>query len=360
MSARHTGEKSLSTTIGFINATTHGAGLTGVSGINKDHRNTHSFSLVADVLTQLVERPVSVLASLLATNRCLTNTAQIFQSDSAVSVLRFSNKLFTDRVVSVGLEPGLPTGKFLEFALSGLRTVALKVTATMFIFAPVVLDFLTAKLFSVAVGCNIYYTKINTEKSVNVNRFGSFNIACGEQIKLAINKTQVAFAALLQEQFHLARTCGEPDSLPPANRPNRDGHFVNLPGQDTVVKRNRSMWLKSALCFVVNFVSICHLGDRAHHDLSGELKHLLDDVISKFVQWELAKSLSLPSLFTDVVASSVGYLKRLLEHISLFHCREELDFRCEFHNYNYITILKRKETAFLSSLKDGVSSGNFL
>jgi hypothetical protein len=44
------------------------------------------------------------------------------------------------------------------------------------------------------------------------------------------------------------------------------------------------------------------------------------------------KRLGLPRLLTDKIASRVGTFKRLIKHLPLFGCRQEFDYRCQFHN----------------------------
>jgi len=491
--------------IGFVNTTTYGAGSRGIVWINEDHGNTCQFSLIADILSQLVKRPVSVLAPLLATNGSLANTAQIFQSDSSLSVLRFSNKLtshilmwtfavntfgmiaikakrlksireivfskpmiqriafylatmfipvtidvvygqkfisrfsatdtyqtivfkdnvldffvvlpgqlsnplrmgflparcgfsmkffpntlsvffgrnilslsaiyttfkclwcnrittlyaktfvntflnpcfscisvthvliitvscafvktFTDRVVGVTLKSSLLARDFSEFAFSWFGLLLLEVLAAVFKLAPIIVHALTAKLFAITVRSNVDNAKVNSKNTFDVNWFRYLNITYRQKIKLFIDKAQIAFTALLQEKLHLTHTRRERNSLSTTNCPDRNSHFVDFPRKNAIVKRNCSMRTKNMPCLVIEFISVGNFADTAHNNLSRERKLLANIVISKFVQRKLVKSLCVPRLFTDIVASIVRCLKRLFEMVYLFWCRKEFYFR---------------------------------
>ncbi len=106
-------------TIVFINTATDRAGATGILWIDQDYRHTSSFCLVLDKVTQLKERPVAMLAPLLAANRYpVTNALQVFQGNCASGALRFLNKPLTDHVVDIGLETKLDVQKaFSVFVL---------------------------------------------------------------------------------------------------------------------------------------------------------------------------------------------------------------------------------------------------
>ena len=145
----------MGTTVCFINTATNRTSARSVPGVNQNNRNTSASSLVFDAGTKLIKRPVSVPASLLATNRCLTNALQIFQSNASLSVLRLFYKPLTNYVVDVRLKSGLLPGQSLEFALSRFCVFALKAAATMLVFPAIFVNYLAAKNLSVTISCKM-------------------------------------------------------------------------------------------------------------------------------------------------------------------------------------------------------------
>ena len=145
----------MSTTVCFINTAANRTSARSVPGVNQNNRNTSASSLVFDVGTKLIKRPVSVPASLLAANRCLTNALQIFQSNASSSVLRLFYKPLTDYVVDVRLKSGLLPGQSLEFALGRFCVFALKAAATMLVFPAIFVNYLAAKNLSVTISCKM-------------------------------------------------------------------------------------------------------------------------------------------------------------------------------------------------------------
>ncbi len=127
VAAGYAGEQTLREAVGSIHTTTLRTSPAGITRVNEDHPPPYSFGLVGDVLAQLIERPVTMLASLLATyNRSLADARQIFQGDGSASAYCFFNKLFTDLVVGVLLEACLLPRQFLEHRVEGRRVASFR------------------------------------------------------------------------------------------------------------------------------------------------------------------------------------------------------------------------------------------
>ena len=349
--------------IGFINTTAYWTSLAGVPRINEDHWDACQLSLVSNIALKLIERPVSVLASLLASNRSLTDSAQIFKSDSPLSVLRFLNKTLADRVVGITLKPGLLAGDFLEFMFCRFGLLLLKVLTAMLEFAAVIIDYLAGELLTVAINCQIDYSKITTENVVNVLRFWRLNVTGGKQVEIAFDKSEIAFSTLALKHLFLSCPANKRDALATFDRPDRDLIQVNVPLKNTTIESNRSGRFKSPSHFSVDLIAVNNLGDAADNNLSGEVELFTNVVVNQFVQRYTGKSFMLPCLFGNIVASSISRLKRLFESRELFRCWLKLDLCGEFHTRiisQFVNLLKVKEAAFLSPMNGGVSSGIFL
>jgi len=348
--------------IGFINTTAYWTSLAGVPRINEDHWDACQLSLVSNIALKLIERPVSVLASLLASKRCpIANTLQSFKGNRSTGVLRFSNKTLADRVICVGLKPGLLAGDFLEFALCRFGLLLLKVLTAMLELAAVIIHSLTAELFAIAVNSQVDYSKIATQNIVNILRLRSFDLAGGEQVEIAVDQGKVAFSPLALEKFLLTLPANIRDALATFDCPDRDLVQINIPPQDTAIESNRSVWLESTFRLAVNFIAVNHFRDATHNNLSGKVELLTNNVVNQFVERDPGKPFVLPRLLRDVIAGSVGRLKCLFESIKLLMCWLKLYLGSEFHAFDYTTTINTlKGAAFLSPVNGGVSSGIFL
>jgi len=347
VSAGYTGEHRLIETIRFGDVTTYGTSLAGVLGINKDHWNTRQHSLVGDVLSQLIERPVSELAPLLATKpRPIANACQVLKGYRSFGDLRFLNKTLANRMVGVALKSGLLTRDFLKFTLCGFSLFLLQILAQMLMLMAVILYCFATVVFSITVGCKVHDAKIASKNIMDILRFWRFNIAGCEKIKLTMDKNKITFPSLTLKKFFLALTTCIRDTLTTIDRPYRNIVQIDIPFENAVIKSNRSMWLKGAPCLAVDFVRIGNLRDDANNDLRGKWKSLTNIVIGQFVERELTKDLLCPCLLRDVVASGIRNLKCSFERTCLIWRRLKSNFRCQFHVYDY--------TAFVNMLKGDI------
>jgi hypothetical protein len=321
----------LAYTIGFINTATLRTSPGRISRINENQGNTHAFGFVGDVLAELIERPVTMLASLRAANRSLADTAQVFQSDSPTSVLRFLNKPFTDRVIGMLLETCLLSREFFEFAFGRLGLFFLQVLSAMLKYTSIPLYIRPAEVLPIGIGSDIHNAQVHPENAFHVNRFGCFNVARGKQIELVLYKAKIALPALSTQEFHLPFSSSKPDALAACESPNRHFHFFEIIGKDTVIKSNCTMRLENALSHAIRFISIGHFGDTTHNHLGGQWKAITDIPISQFVQRELPQCFALPTPFADVITSLVGSLKRLFEKLRLVWRRKEFYLGSQFH-----------------------------
>jgi hypothetical protein len=254
-----------------------------------------------DELSQLVERPVALLASLRATNRSLADTAQIFQSDRPASVLRFLNKQLADGVIGVFLKTGLLSGELLEFAFGGPGLFLLQVLSAMFKNAAITLDICAAEILPSAVNSEVQNAQVYAQNSFHVHCFGRLHLTCHQQIKLAFDIAQVTLPPLTAQQLQLPFSRREGDPLTAVYCPNGDFLPFEMIGKNAAVKPDRSLGLEPALPFLVKLISVGNFGITAHNDLRAQPKPIQHLSIGQFVQIELAKGSMLPGLLADVL-----------------------------------------------------------
>ena len=330
--ASGTKENRLRLTIGFINTTTFGAGARGVSWINEDHRNPHALGFVNDVLPQLVERPIRMSRSLLASfYGSLTDTAQFFKGDRSMSVIRNLYENFANSMVGCFLKTGLNAGYFLEFSSGGFGLFLLQIASAMSKLSAVIFDRRAAEPATVRSCGDLDKTQIHPQHPFHVNWLGCLHLADNHQVKLAFDQTQVAFPMLAFEQFKLAFSAGKGHLLSALYCPDAQLHPVQFVGQDAVIKSNRAMRLERTFDFSIQLISICNFRDATNNHLCGQAKHFLDSVIRKFVDWKLFECLTIPRLLADVIAGGVCNLKSFTKGLRLFRRRQEFYLSDQFH-----------------------------
>ena len=326
--------------IRFINTTTCGAGARSVPWIHKDHRNSHSLRLVANVLSQLEKRPVGMSRSLLASYRYpFTDTAQFFEGNGAMGVIRNLYDRLADRVVGHFLETGLPARDLFEFSSGRLRTVTLQVAAAMLKLSASILNHCSAKPATVTIRGDVHNAEINPKNPFNVYGLGGLHIASYHQVELAFDHAKIAFPMLAFEQFKLALAAGKRHLLSACSCPDIQLQPVQFIGQDAIIESDSAMRFESPFGFSVQLVSVSDFGNRADNHLRAQVKDFLHGIIGKFVKRKLPKGLTLPGLIADVVTRGVCHFQSFAKCLCLFGRRQEFYLSDQF--YNWITSLLR-------------------
>ena len=350
----------MSCPVTLINATTFGTGATGVTGVYQDQRHTHQLRLVLQLLAQVVKCPRVVLSPLALSNRnSLSNARQIFEGNAERVPLSLFNNSLGDYVVNGLRHALLFVVALLEQAASRLRAFALQFPTQAGMAMTQSVKVIARIILAIAGSGDIDDSQIHTQKLLHVLRVRGINLASGEQVKLAVNQTQVGLATLRLEQFELALASPEGNSLAALRRPNADFLLSDVPAQDAVIVGNRAVWLEGARRLAVKLIGVGDLRDATHHDLGRQSKLRLDSVVHQLVNAKLMELALLPGYVADVVASGIGLLKCFEQTLMLFWCRLQLDPGREFHAHiiaHYHLFDKKEGTAqFLPRLKTGVS-----
>ena len=198
-------------TITLINATAYGAGLTGISRIDLDQRDTGALRLVGQELLELVKRPVCMSCSLLApsSRRPLANAGQVLHGDCPIRVLRFLHEMLADRVVHITLETGLLARNLAQLAFGRFRALALQVAAAVRVDTAVALYPVARIALAVRVGGDVDDAQVNTEHIIHLSKRRLLDIASDGQVELAAMIDQVALALLGKQEFSLPLAAGE-------------------------------------------------------------------------------------------------------------------------------------------------------
>jgi hypothetical protein len=330
-----TKELALRLSIGRFNVAAYKATLTGVRRVNSDHGHALKLCFVFDKGSQLCERPIAVLGSVLfAFDPCpLTNSGQVFNRYSSLRVYGSGNKSLADNVVGVGLKTGLLTTKFLQLAPGGLRTLALQFVAHPLMALTILFNRGAREVLAVTGSGDVGHAHIDAKKAINIGGVGRFFFAGSKQVELATNQAKVCFTVLTLQQVSLVVAANEGDSFPASQCPDANELLVGVPTEDSIIVGDAAMQLEGALRFLVQLVPVRNFGDAPHDQLGGQPKVRTNVGVDKLVQVVLSEGLLFPSNIAYLVARFVRPFKRKHQEIVLMFGWLKLHFRRQFHGY---------------------------
>ena len=356
--ARCTNEFVPARTVLAVDRAAFQAGLASVSGIDQHHRHASKSGFVSDELAKLVETPSVQSRPLLAAG--LNPSAypgEVFESDAEGQALRSGDDCLADCVVGDLPETRLSAFQGFELAFGGTGLLALKVPASVRVFAADEIDVSTCVGLAVTIEGKIDDTKIDTKHAFNADLFRVRHIAYASQIPLALDEHQIDFALAESEQGALALATDEGDFLAPGQRP--DTHsIIGQETHDPVIIGLCGEAAESALPVFASLVSVSHFGDAAHGGLRGQPVHLADFGVGQLMQIELPKLASLEAPRGQVITGLIAAFKRLPQQAFLFWRWLEFDVRNQFHCLHIGDILekfKKERREFLPGLNAGVS-----
>ena len=185
--------------------------------------NTTQLSLIRDETSQLREGPgVECCALRPFSLHPRANVPQIFQRNRPLRAFGLRNNPFGETVVDVLGKPALLASQLPKSAAAAERTELLQLVSQSPVSIAYVLDRRTRVDFSVAIGCDVRDSQIDTERAISLNHFWCFDFAARKQIPVPADKCQIGFATLMFEQSALVLATHKRDGLPPVHCPDRN------------------------------------------------------------------------------------------------------------------------------------------
>jgi hypothetical protein len=316
----------------FIDTTTGGAGSGRVTRVNQRHQYSGELGLVLNKLAKLIESPRVMLPPLALVNRnSVTDTAQIFQSDSPASVFSLCNNALANRVIDICSKTSLFTRTLCEKSFASLRTFSLEFATKFRMPFSKPIDLSARVNLPIGVGGNIDDAEVNSKKLSGVAFRRLLNLTGLEEVEAAISINQVGFPAEMVKHFQLPVSDRKRNLQPAIKCPDRNGFIRQLPGEDTLVISDAPMPIESPLETPVGFVGIRHLRQHANHNLGRKVKSRAQVIVQKVVKVVLAKGLRFPRLLTDIVGSIIHSLQRLQQGLVLLSRRIQLNLSYQLH-----------------------------
>jgi len=347
-------------TISFINRATLRTGTRSVARVNQCYQHARQLRLVLDKLSQLIERPGVVLPPLAVPNSdSVTDTAQIFQSDTPASVFSLCNNALTDNMVDMGRKTGFFTGTLLEKARGSLRPLRLKFAPEFSVAFSETIDLIPGVGLPVRVGGDIHNAQVNAKELRRVIGGRFLDLAHLVKVEIAVAINKVGFPTAVLKKLSLL-TSGYKWNLQSAvKRPDRNKLVSYLPGEDAFVISDAPMPIESARGLPVNLVGISNLSQYPNHYLSRESKPTPEVIVEEMVQVVLAKSLGLPSMAADIVGSIIHSLQCLHQRLVLLFSRYQFNLSYQFHKsiIAYTSSLDKKGIGgFLCQINQAISA----
>lgn len=277
-----------------------------IGRIDKYNRDASKSGFVKYLLSQVVKRPATLIAS---SPYPFTDILEVFKSDAASGAFRNLYKLLADLVIYVVGKAFLFAGKLFGSAPGRFCAFLLQSPALSAPAFPDRINFTSCELFSIGRCGDIGNAQINTKIFLDIIRFWFVNIASCEKIEDTVNQNQVAFAPLRFEQVNLPLSGKEWNCLSSLNCPDAHSLLVDFPGQNTLVVSKAAGRSKNALDFLVQLIGVSNFSDSPDSHLCGKNVARANISVNNVVNIKLLESLSFPGLPANIVAGSISRLE---------------------------------------------------
>ena len=359
VAAREAHEQVAGLSVGLLGVAANAALSRGVSRVDVADRKPDTRGLVGDLRLEIAKGPRVQDASLRPGSPYPHAYAvEVLEGDPARGAFGRGDDLLGDAVIYVGGEAALLEPSFTKQPLRALRPFALQLSPEPIGASAETIQVRTGEVLAVARGSNVHDADVHTEPTENLLLLDVRDIDRDEEVELRTAQHEVRLSTLMDEKRALMFTANERDGLATGERPEACG--VSLPGQDSLIVRNRSEGAKDSPRLPVQFVGVRHLGGGAHNHLRGQVgKGCAGFDVGDFVQRELAEDLLVPSLARDPVACLVRAPHRGRERLRLIGRRPKFHLHDKLHHPGVAhSSLDVKPTrwGFLPALKDGVSA----
>ena len=332
VAAEYTGEQSLRRSIGTRYRATSGANLRGVSGVNYCHQHPGEFGFVLNKPPELIEGPRIMLPPLAMPNHCpVANTFEFFQSNTAPGAFSLCNNTLGDAVIDVSDKSLFFLRTFLEKPPGSFCLFCLKLRPQFGMAFSQSVDLSSGIDSTIRVGGDVDDTQVNAEKFGTVAYWWLFHFTDLMKIKLPIPQDKVSFTTPILKKLFLSLPGNKGNFKPATGRPDRDN--IGLPRENSLIVSNAAMPRKKAFSLSVEFIGISNLCQNTDDHLCGKLESGTQVIVEQPVESELAKGLSRPRFFADVVSSIVGRLQGIKQCLMLLRCRLEFNLGNQFHIY---------------------------
>ena len=309
----------------IFKVTAPGAGLGGVSGIDRLNYNTSHSPFILQELSQLIESPgVEITALRFPMLRRTPDTSEVFDSNSRLGVFQsFIHNSLRDTMISIGLKPLLFTTKAFQGAPSTPRPFSLKALANSPVVMFFVLNLTPTKELSGGGNCYKSLSHITANNCGSIFKFRCIDCLRERNIEkdafLASDKNSCSYIPPISEIFCLVSTKNIGNFNSPLNR--GDAYhlgFVNkskVPTSNSTLKKDTGRLKSGQMPFPVGLhrgIGSRNLPDNRTCHLSSEGKTSTNIFISKSMKSKTpGKIVILKSYLAHIIAGLGKAINRL-------------------------------------------------
>jgi hypothetical protein len=288
-----------------------------VPGINKNHRNAGDLCLVINELSKQSEIPSMQAATLCLSNRNSgSNILEIFHRYSSQSVFGFRNYLLGNAMVDIFRKSCHPARKLLKMPFGRFRTFALEPGFQRIELVSGLIDLFSRMHFSIRIHRKVLDTKINAKDSFGIIRGLLRYFDHNAKVENAFDQNQISLASNPIHSGFLVISYSDGDKLPALESSKRNT-LQALPGKDSLIINNSTIWPKLWFDGFVSFVSFADLGNGPDGELRRETKMFPDRIVNRLVDFNLVGAMQSKNRFCNAIAGFIEAMHGIQEHLIL-------------------------------------------
>mgnify|MGYP005853995645 FL=1 len=332
-----------------------GTGLTRISRIDKNYRDTLEPSLVFDKPFQLVKSPLAENLALGLSNR-RPESFQVLQGDCPLCLQGQRDYSFRDDMIRMTFKSSFFAGVFFKMALGRLRAAALELALEFCRLLTNVIHFFARKKFAIGSGRDVGDSEIDAERSFWGKRSSVGNSHDASKIKVSPEINEISLSPDFGKIEFGIRTDDEGHPDPSFYRQDGNGCQA-LKRQNPGVVLDGGQFSEPMKMLPFRLIGFGNFGDCANGHLSGKAESFPDDSIAQPMDSNLAEFSVFESHPGNIIASRINRFHCLQKNGLLIGRWKKLDFDRQVH----ALIIEHtnpyvKEAALLPGLKTGVSA----
>ena len=327
--------------IGFINITTDGTCAGSIPWIDGYHGNPCHFSLVADELSKLVERPVAHKPTHLTakTVAAISNAFKVFESECLCRARSCFDYLFGNLMVYVSYITRLFFGDSFKVSFCRLSALGLQESSESSDFTPVGFNYFTRIGVAFRVGSNLDYAEVDSENSFRLNRRRGWYVNRHVEIEDSVAKDQIGLSLNPVHPCGLISSKSDRDSLP-AEKCQKGYVGQSLKAHNSLVVDHCTMQVEPAMDSLISLVGFDSFGDSTDGHLRGQAEASAKLGINNRLNPDFVGDSLFVGNIGYILASAIERLHSPKKRLVLLTCRLKFQADCLFHN----TIIAENKT----------------
>ena len=339
----------------LIDMTAIGTCLGGILGIDKYNGDARQFGFIFNELSELIKSPRIMSATLILSNRCLSDIAQIFESNRPFSVFGFSHNILGDNMIDILPETTFLSREFFEMSLCRSTTAGLQTCPQLRHFSPNSFNFFTTIKLPIAIDSEVDNTHVDTECFSRFDFIGFINFNDNAEVEYAFDEYEVYLSSdSIHSGFVIITDC---NGYPFSAFECQDRHRIeSFPSEDTLIVSDSPMRFESRSNSFINFVCFADFCDGTNSQLRRKSELFSNVIIAELLYSDFTGSFVIKSDCRYEITCFVESFHNFFESNEVLFSSIEFDFECQFHDNRYInnSINSLRSSIYLSAKGGGL------